>query len=124
MNTKETTEMLREVLQGVSVNQLNIVTGDHAHVSYEAAQKEPELSEEQNNTLARLKPIFYGNEEEARAFLVRVQDMKAVQITTLVNTLVSERKISEMSRHRDLYTVLNDCGIYDKSESNWNQQVK
>ena len=39
MNTKETTEMLREVLQGVSVNQLNIVTGDHAHVSYEAAQK-------------------------------------------------------------------------------------
>jgi len=124
MNTKETTEMLREVLQGVSVNQLNIVTGDHAHVSYEAAPKAQELSEEQNNTLARLKPIFYGNEEEARAFLVRVQDMKAVQITTLVNTLVSERKISEISRHRDLYTVLSDCGIYDKSESNWNQQVK
>ena len=124
MNTKETTEMLREVLQGVSVNQLNIVTGDHAHVSYEAVPKAHELSEDQNNTLARLKPIFYGNEEEARAFLVRVQDMKAVQITTLVNTLVSERKISEMSRHRDLYTVLNDCGIYDKSESNWNQQVK
>ena len=124
MNKEETTGMLRELLQGVNVNQMNILTGDHAHVSYEAAPKEVELTEEQSNTVARLKPIFYGNEEEARAFLLRVQDMKALQITTLVNTLVSERKISEMSRHRDLYTVLSDCGIYDKSESNWNQQVK
>ncbi len=92
-------------------------------MSYESAAKTA-LTEDQKNTVARLKPIFYGNEEEARAFLVRVQDMKAVQITTLVNTLVSEKKISELSRHRDLYTVLNECGIYDKSESNWNQQVR
>ena len=123
MNAKETTEILREVLQGVKVNQLNVVTGDHAHVSYESSSK-PELNEEQENTVAQLKPIFYGDEDEARAFLLRVQDMKAIQITTLVNTLVSEKKISEMSRHRELYTVLNGCGIYDKSESNWNQQVK
>lgn len=123
MNTKETTEMLREVLQGIHANQVNILTGDNAHVSYESAAKTA-LTEDQKNTVARLKPIFYGNEEEARAFLLRVQDMKAVQITTLVNTLVSEKKISELSRHRDLYTVLNECGIYDKSESNWNQQVR
>lgn len=116
--------MLREVMRGMNVNQVNFVTGDHAHVSYEAAPKTAELTEEQENTVARLKPIFYGDEEEARAFLLRVQDMKAIQITTLVNTLVSEKKISEMSRHRELYTVLNGCGIYDKSESNWNQQVK
>jgi len=124
MNKEETTGMLRELLQGMNVNQMNILTGDHAHVSYEAMPKTTGLTEEQQNTLDRLKPIFFGNEEEASAFLMRVQGMKPVQITSLVNTLVQERKISAISCHRDLYTVLSDGGIYDKSESNWNQQVK
>ena len=81
MTAKETTEMLREVLQGMRANQVNILTGDHAHVSYENGPAATELTESQENTLEQLKPIFFGNEEEARAFLLKVQDMKAVQIT-------------------------------------------
>ena len=50
--------------------------------------------------------------------------MKPTQITDKVNQLVREKKISDMSKHRDLWKVLHDSGIYDKSESNWNQQVK
>lgn len=124
MTSEELNELIAKAV--ASAKQVNVLTGDHASAPfYEAgADKREELTEEQIDTVARLKPIFYGNEEEARDFLLRVQDMKAVQITTLVNTLVSERKISDMSRHRELYTVLSDCGIYDKSESNWNQQVK
>ena len=63
-------------------------------------------------------------EEEARAFFTQIQGMKATQITAKVNQLVVEKKISDMSQHRDLWTVLDDCGLYDKSESNWNQQVR
>lgn len=37
MNEEKTSEILRSVLSGLrSVNQLNILTGEHAHVSYEA----------------------------------------------------------------------------------------
>ena len=79
---------------------------------------------ESTETLARLRPMFFGQEDEARAFLVSIQGMKPTQITDRVNRLVSERKISDMSKHRDLWKVLHDCGLYDKSESNWNQQVK
>ena len=71
-----------------------------------------------------LKPMFFGSEEDAKAFLVSIQGMKATQITDKVNQLVAEKKISELSRHRDLWRVLHGCGIYTPTESNWNQQVK
>lgn len=72
----------------------------------------------------QLKPIFYGNEEEARDFLKRIKNMKPPQITDLVKQLVSEKKISDMSCRRDLWTVLSNNGYYNRSEANWNQQLK
>lgn len=72
----------------------------------------------------QLKPIFFGIEEEAKAFLESIQGMKPTQITAKVNQLVGEQKISELSSHRDLWKVLHDNGYYNKTESNWNMQVK
>ena len=80
-------------------------------------------SEVDKEIVNQLKPIFYGSEEEARAFLASIQGMKPTQITAKVNELVNDRKISALSKNRDLWTVLHDAGIYDKSESNWNMQV-
>ena len=68
-------------------------------------------------------PIFYNDEAEASKFLSEIQGMKAKQITDKVNKLVRARIISEMSRKRELWAVLHDYGLYDKSESNWNSQV-
>ena len=82
------------------------------------------LDELQQGVVEKLRPMFYGQIEDAKAFLVSIQGMKPTQITDKVNQLVSDKKISDMSKHRDLWKVLHDCGIYDKSESNWNQQVK
>ena len=72
----------------------------------------------------KLAPIFFGLTEEAREFLVSIKGMKPTQITNKVNQLVCDKKISELSRHRDLWQVLHDYKIYTKSESNWNMQVK
>lgn len=83
-----------------------------------------ELDEQQHDVVEKLKPMFYGQVEDAKAFLVSIQGMKPTQITAKVNQLVKEKKISEMSRKHDMWKVLRDCGIYEKSESNWNQQVK
>ena len=61
--------------------------------------------------VAKLSPIFFND------------DMKPKQITDMVNKLVRARIISEMSRKRELWSVLHDYGLYEKSESNWNSQV-
>ena len=95
-----------------------------ANVTQNPVQPSAQLDEQQQDVVEKLKPMFYGQLEDAKAFLVSIQGMKPTQITDKVNQLVSEKKISDMSKHRDLWKVLHDCGIYDKSESNWNQQVK
>jgi hypothetical protein len=95
-----------------------------ANITQTPAQPSAELDEQQKDVVERLRPIFYGQIDDVKAFLVSIQGMKPTQIIDKVNQLVKAKKISEMSKHRDLWKVLHDCGIYDKSESNWNQQVK
>ena len=94
-----------------------------ANITQQTGQQPKSLSEEEKDIVNQLKPMFFGSEEEAKAFLTSIQGMKPTQITNKVNQLVSEKKISGMSRHRDLWKVMHDCCIYDKTESNWNQQV-
>lgn len=83
-----------------------------------------DLEEEEQNVLKKLTPIFFGDEAEAGAFLTSIKGMKSTQITEMVNKLVDAKKISEMSRKRDLWQVLHDAGLYSRSETNWNMQVK
>lgn len=95
-----------------------------ANITQNPVQSSAQLDGHQQDVAEKLKPMFFGQVEEAKAFLVSIQGMKPTQITAKVKQLVSEKKISDLSQHRDLWKVLHDCGIYDKSESNWNQQVK
>lgn len=83
-----------------------------------------DTDEQQSAIVKQLKPIFYGSEKEAEAFLQSIQGMKPKQITDRVSQLVMEKKISDLSKHRDLWKVLHDNGLYDKTESNWNMQVR
>lgn len=87
-------------------------------------EEEIVLSPEEDALLVQLQPMFYGSEDNAKTFLGSIQGMKGKQITDMVNMMIAEKKLSELSCHRDLYTVLHDAGIYDKSESNWNMQVR
>ena len=77
----------------------------------------------QDVIVEKLRPIFFGDNHAANGFLMDIQDMKPTQITDKVNKMVKEKKISEMSRKRDLWMVLHENHLYDKSESNWNSQV-
>ena len=51
-----------------------------------------ETGEHPSAIVERLKPIFYGSEQEARDFLKSIQGMKPTQITDKVNQLVNEKK--------------------------------
>ena len=95
-----------------------------AKVTQQTGRHIESLSEKDEEITNLLKPMFFGSEEEAKTFLVSIQGMKATQITDMVNQLVADKKISDLSKHRDLWKVLHDCGIYERSESNWNMQVK
>lgn len=104
-------------MPGAIVNQSPVQKADAGKTK--AGDDEGEL-----RVVNQLKPMFFGNEEDARLFLGSIQGMKATQITSLVNQWVAEQRISVLSRKRDLWRVLHDCGIYTKSESNWNNLVK
>ena len=104
-------------MPGAIVNQSPVQKADAGKTK--AGDDEGEL-----RVVNQLKPMFFGNEEDARLFLGSIQGMKATQITSLVNQWVAEQRISVLSRKRDLWRVLHDCGIYTESESNWNNLVK
>ena len=73
----------------------------------------------------RLKPIFYNNEDDVEIFLKEIKGMPPNDITDLVNRWVKEKRISNYgnSRKGDLWTMLNDAGLYSKSRQNWNRRV-
>ena len=80
---------------------------------------------ENNETLLeKLMPIFYGNKEQAEVYIKKLKnitnDVEKVQYTA---QLVNENTISEMSCHRDLYSILHDHRLYNKTESNWNKVI-
>ncbi len=95
-----------------------------ANVTQQAGQPQNPISDEEQELINRLKPVFFGEEKDARNFIISIQGMKPTQITNKVNQLVKEGKISELSKNRDLWKILHDCGIYEKTESNWNSQIK
>lgn len=102
--------------------QVTIVRQDSAPVGN--GETAVQAEGEGQDLMSKLKPMFFGNEDEARTFLQSVRGMKPTQVTALVNQLMMQRKLSEMSKRRDLWKLLHDSGLYSKSESNWNMQVK
>lgn len=115
-----------EVNEGGVVNLHQDRHGLWATIEAEEAQIVNEVEDQTNDEtiVNKLKPIFYGVEDDAREFLSAIRGMKPTEITETVNIYVAKKKISEKSYHRDLWQVLHDCGLYKPSESNWNMQVK
>lgn len=70
-----------------------------------------------------LAPIFYGDREETRTFLSRIKGAKPMQVVSVANTLLQERKISEKSCNKTLWEILHDHGFYDPNLNNWNRNI-
>ena len=65
--------MLREVLQGLRVNQLNVVTGDHAHVSYEAASKPKQAATKSEEIIKRALTRLMDEKDDDGKYLMYEQ---------------------------------------------------
>ncbi len=81
------------------------------------------MDENERQLILRLAPIFNGNTDNAREFLLLTREMNPLDITHLVNLWVMEKRISYVHCHRPLWTVLHDAGIYTLTEANWNIQL-
>ena len=102
--------------------QMKQIHEDIERLEKEERCAEGEMEEEMKE---KLMPIFYNNEEDVEVFLKDIKGMSPNDITDLVNRWVKEKRISNYgnSRKGDLWTMLNDAGLYTKSRQNWNRRV-
>ena len=109
--------------QGAIVNngQMNVGGGTiHVHV-----QGKEHVVEEVDEALAdKLAPVFYGNRELMAEFLERIKGAKPTDVTTEVNRLLKERKVSDVSCNKVLWEILHENGYYTPTLSNWNSQIR
>lgn len=89
---------------------------DNDHKSTSQPSPDDSLVEE-------LKPIFFGDADEARKFVASIKKATPMQVVNTVNKLITERKISSMSCSKPLWETLTKYGFYDKSRSNWNSYI-
>ena len=81
-------------------------------------------SDERTELVSKLKGMFFGDEDRARAFVMKIEGMDAGQVTEVVNRYVEQKWISDLSKKKRLWEVLHDAGMYDKSYANWCANVK
>ena len=97
------------------------------HEDIERLEKEERCAEGEMEEEMKEKrmPIFYNNEDDVEVFLKEIKGMSPNDITDLVNRWVKEKRISDYgnSRKGDLWTMLNDAGLYTKSRQNWCRRV-
>lgn len=81
------------------------------------------LDKRERDLALQLAPIFYGNTDDAREFLLLARGQKPSDITTLVTLWVRDKRICAANCHRPLWTILHEAGIYTATESNWNMHL-
>ena len=81
------------------------------------------VAEVDSYLLWQMTPVFNGNTDNAREFLMLVRGQLPTEITHLVCLWVRNKRICRTHCHRRLWTILHEAGIYKPTESNWNMQV-
>ncbi len=94
-------------------------------MAVDARQQEmQERPSDEDAVIADLKPIFYGDEKAARAFLKSIKGLKPAQVIQTVKTLLEKKKISMISQGRRLWEILHQAGYYAPELRNWYKYLK
>ena len=112
--------MIQNNFYGNIGQQINHVDKIEAHFDKDMAQA-PSPDED---WIDQIVPCFMGVKANALEFVSMARNMKPIQITALVNAWLVEKKISTISYRRALWKPLHDHGLYPRSESCWNDQVR
>ena len=71
-----------------------------------------------------LKPIFYGDEQDVKDFLNKIDGRSDTEITDTVYEYLKVRKISDKSKNRPLWMVLHAARLYRATEQNWTKALR
>ena len=114
----------------VQIGQLILKVNGNNYYNDDIYKEEPtDVAEDaqpvDNDTVQKLKPLFYNNEDNVWRFLKEIDSMPPNNITDLVNQWVKDKLISDYgnSRKGELWDILNKAGLYTKSRQNWNRRV-
>ena len=113
----------------VQIGQLILKVNGDNHYNDDINKEKPKVvaGESQpmdDETVEKLKPLFYNDEEKARQFLKEIEGMQPDNITELVNRWVEKNLISNYgnSRKGELWQILTDAGLYTRTRQNWNRR--
>lgn len=127
---KDKEDMHEKHNSSVQIGQLILkVNGNNYYNDDMKTEESTEATEEtqpvDNDTVQKLKPLFYNNEDNVWRFLKEIDSMPPNNITDLVNQWVKDKLISDYgnSRKGELWDILNKAGLYTKSRQNWNRRV-
>ena len=74
--------------------------------------------------IQELKYIFMDREQTVNEFLSRIEGLKPIQVTTVVNLYIKDALINTEVSSRSLHTILKKYGLYGRGYTTWNSQVK
>ena len=121
--TEACRERRKNELNHCMLNYLNTMDG-HDNIRESKDLKDEEDIELPKEDMERLIMYFKGNSEKALNFLKQIRCMIDSEKTDFVSILVRNGDISNRYKHRKLWEVLRKNGLYNKSESNWNMNIK
>ena len=100
------------------------IKNNFPNVTHYTGEPEREDVQEQDEDLQQeLMPFFWNEGQNVAQFLKAIAGAKDTDITATVAQYVREKKISELSCHKDLWEVLNRHGRYRSQLSNWNRRI-
>ena len=114
----------------VQIGQLILKVNGNNYYNDDIYKEEPtDVAEDaqpvDNDTVQKLKPLFYNNEDNVWRFLKEIDSMPPNDITDLVNQWVKDKLISDYgnSRKGELWKILHDANLYSRTIQNWNRRV-
>lgn len=105
MTHEETQRLLQGVLQGANVEQLNIVTGDHAQVNYYGREKgQPMVTKSEEKVRRAVVQLMDERDEKGNYLLTEKQQFYAVKavLTTLCGFPVKPADFGEVMHNLEL----------------------
>lgn len=78
----------------------------------------------EDTLVALLKPAFYNIEDDARAFLRRIQGLDSQGVTDAAWQFLHDKKIMPSKKGRFIWNVLKAAKLYTATEQNWTAALR
>lgn len=87
------------------------------------ARLQPNDNPSDDEIVKELASCFYGVIKDTRAFLNQIKYVEDREKPAIAKQYLTQKKLSENSARRPLWTILKKYKLYSKTEDNWNKGI-